>query len=86
MKGATKKTILFSIIVVFALFYLISFLAYPEIGEKVLYGKHPPGKNAEILEYSEIILSENYECLESSSFKAKGDLSKFVKEFNDCNN
>lgn len=86
MKGSTTKVILLVLIVVFASIYGISFLAYPEIGEKILYGKHPPGKDSEILQYSDIILSENYECMESASFKAKGDLPKFVKEFNECNN
>lgn len=71
---------------VFALIYGLFFLVYPEIGEKMLYGKHPPGKDPEFLNYSDIILSENYECMESSSIKAKGDLQKFVKEFNECNN
>ena len=54
------------------------------MGEKILYGKHPPGKDSEILQYSDIILSEDYECLEAASLKARGDLPKFVKEFNEC--
>ena len=41
-----------------------------------------PEKNSELLEYSEIILSGNYYCMESASIKADGDLPKFVKEFN----
>ena len=41
-----------------------------------------PEKNSEPLEYSEIILSGNYNCMESASIKADGDLPKFVKEFN----
>ena len=85
MKGSTKRGILISMIVGFALTYGVTFLAYPEIGEKILYGKHPPGKDSEILQYTDIILSENYECMESASLKAKGDLAKFVKEFNECN-
>ena len=54
------------------------------MGEKILYGKHPPEKDSEILQYSEIILSDDYECIESASLKAKGDLPKFEKEFNKC--
>ena len=64
---------------------MLSFIIYPDIGEKILYGKHPPGKKSEPLEYSKIITSGNYNCMESASIKARGDLSRFVKEFNECN-
>ena len=57
----------------------------PETGEKILYGKHPPGKSVTNLEYSEIILSGNYMCMESASSKANGILPNFVEEFNKCN-
>ena len=66
--------------------FIIAFVIFPEIGEKILYGKHPPGKQNEVLEYSEIILTGDFECLESSSAKAKGNLEEFVKEFNKCHN
>ena len=54
------------------------------MGEKILYGKHPPGKNSEILQYSDIILSKDYECMEEASLKAKGVLPRFIEEFNRC--
>jgi len=57
----------------------------PETGEKILYGKNPPGKSTTNLEYSEIILSGNYGCIESASSKANGNLPNFVREFNKCN-
>ena len=69
----------------FSIIFIISFVINPDIGEKILYGKHPPGKESRHLEYSEIITSGNYECMESASIKARGDLPKFVKEFNSCN-
>lgn len=69
----------------FSILFTVSFVIYPEVGEKILYGKHPPGKDSKNLEYSEIILSGNYDCIESASLKAHGDLPKFVKEFNNCN-
>ena len=72
-------------IMLFSIFLALSFVIYPEIGEKILYGKHPPEEKAKPLEYSEIILSKNYNCMESASIKAKGELPKFVKEFNYCN-
>ena len=84
MKRSVKITITTSVIIVFTITYIIAFLVYPEMGEKILYGKHPPGKDSEILQYSDIILSEDYECLEAASLKARGDLPKFVKEFNEC--
>lgn len=85
MKWSTRNTVGIPMIMLFSIFLAISFVIYPEIGEKILYGKHPPEANSKPLEYSDIILSENYDCMESSSIIAKGELSKFVKEFNDCN-
>ena len=64
---------------------VIVFVLYPDIGEKILYGKHPPDKKKIFLEYSEIIVSGKYDCMESSSKLAKGNFEKFVREFNDCN-
>ena len=86
MKGSPKRVIIVGLIVIFVIGYLVTFVAYPDVGEKILYGKHPPGAKSESLDYSEIIVSENYECMESASLKAKGELPKFVKEFNECNN
>ena len=86
MKGPTKKNITITLAVIFAIFYTLSFLAFPDVGEKILYGKHPPGKDIVTMEYSEIILSEDYECMESASLEAKGNLETFVSEFNDCHN
>ena len=74
-----------SIILFFSIIVFYSSVISPETGEKILYGKHPPGKNTTNLEYSEIILSGNYGCMESASLKANGSLPNFVKEFNKCN-
>ena len=67
------------------MFSIIVFVLYPDIGEKILYGKHPPDKKKILLEYSEIIMSGKYGCMESASKSAKGNFEKFVREFNDCN-
>jgi hypothetical protein len=85
MKWTTRNNIGIPIIMLFLIFLALSFVIYPEIGEKILYGKHPPEENSRSLEYSDIILSKNYDCMESASLKAKGELPKFVKEFNECN-
>ena len=85
MKSSPKIISVISIFIIFSIFIVVSFVAYPEVGEKILYGKHPPEKKLEYLEYSQIILSGNYECMESASLKANGELPKFVKEFNECN-
>ena len=85
MKLSFGKIIGIGVLISFSIVFVISFGVYPDIGEKILYGKHPPGEKSKPLKYSEIILSGNYNCMESASIKAKGDLSKFVKEFNDCN-
>ena len=73
------------VIIFFSILLFFAFAVFPDIGEKILYGKHPPGKQVTNLDYSEIILSENYSCMESASEIAKGDLPKFVEEFNKCN-
>lgn len=65
-----------------SLFYF--FVISPDMGEKILYGKNPPSKMYVNLEYSEIIVSGNYPCMESASQKAHGNLKKFVEEFNLC--
>ena len=85
MNLSVKQITSTSIVILFSVFFIISFVIYPDIGEKILYGKNPPGKESQYLEYSQIITSGNYECIESASHKAKGVLTKFVKEFNDCN-
>ncbi len=74
-----------SVAVAFGIIFILFFTIFPDIGEKILYGKHPPEKKSEPLKYGQIITSGNYECMESASIKAQGDLPKFVKEFNDCN-
>ena len=73
------------VIIFFSILLFFAFAVFPDIGEKILYGKHPPGKQVTNLDYSEIVLSENYSCMESASEIAKGDLPKFVEEFNKCN-
>ena len=85
MKWSTRNLIGIPLIVLFSIIFVISFVIYPDIGEKILYGKHPPTKEKqEQLTYSEIILSGKYECMESSSIEAKGNLPKFIQEFNNC--
>ena len=85
MKLTLNKIAVLVIFSFFSIIFIVSFVIYPDVGEKILYGKHPPGKESRNLEYSEIILSGNYDCIESASIKASGDLPKFVKEFNNCN-
>jgi len=86
MRHARKNAALIILLILFSIFFIVSFVVFPDVGEKILYGKHPPQKKTEQLKYSQIILSGNYDCMESASLKAKGDLPRFVKEFNDCNN
>ena len=74
-----------ALIAFFSVLMIVSFVIFSDVGEKILYGKNPPGKVSEYLEYGEIVKSNNYECMESSSLKAKGSLPEFVKEFNKCN-
>lgn len=85
MKTTAKQIAGISTIVLFSIFFVLSFIVFPETGEKILYGKHPPNKKSEVLEYSQIITSGNYQCMESASIRANGDLPTFVKEFNKCN-
>ena len=85
MKITPNKIALSITFSIFSIIFIISFVIYPDVGEKIIYGKHPPGKESKNLEYSEIILSGNYDCIEFASVKANGDLPKFVKEFNSCN-
>ena len=74
-----------TVIIIFSIIFVTSFIIYPEVGEKILYGKHPPGKEkSETLTYTEAINSKNYRCMESASLKANGDLSKFLEKFSNC--
>lgn len=82
---SVQKITVLSIILFFSVTLFSSFAIFPDVGEKILYGKNPPGKSTTNLEYSEIILSGNYSCMEFASQKADGDLPKFVEEFNKCN-
>ena len=79
-----NKIIGLGVIIFFSVTLFYSFVISPETGEKILYGKNPPGKVTSHMEYSEIILSEDYQCLESASQLANGNLPKFVEEFNRC--
>ena len=72
------------ILIFFSVTLFYSFVISPDVGEKILYGKNPPGKVLVNLEYSEIIVSGDYSCMESASQKAHGNLKKFVEEFNLC--
>lgn len=74
----------FGIIIFFSVTLFYSFVISPDVGEKILYGKNPPGKVLVNLEYSEIIVSGDYSCMESASQKAHGNLKKFVENFNLC--
>ena len=85
MKATAKQIAGISIAILFSVFFVLSFIIFPETGEKILYGKHPPNKKSEPLEYSQIITSGNFQCMESASLKANGDLPNFVTEFNKCN-
>jgi len=79
-----KKIIVIIVFLVFLTFIVITYLVYPEIGERILYGKKGLEKKQH-LEYSEIIISGNNACMESASSIADGNLPRFVKEFNACN-
>ena len=52
MKLSLGKMIYLPIGVAFSILLIVSFVVYPDMGEKILYGKHPPVKN---LEHSETI-------------------------------
>ncbi|MEJ2271266.1 MAG: hypothetical protein P8X91_02015 [Candidatus Bathyarchaeota archaeon] len=87
MKWSTRYVIGIPLISLFSIIFVVSFVIYPDIGEKILYGKHPPKQEKlEQLTYSEIILSGKYGCMESASIEAKGRLPKFIQEFNNCIN
>lgn len=47
MRTIWGKVFVLFIAVAFAILLIVSFVVYPEIGEKILYGKHPPTKNLE---------------------------------------
>ncbi|KFM16872.1 hypothetical protein AAA799B03_00649 [Marine Group I thaumarchaeote SCGC AAA799-B03] len=85
MKATAKQIAGIGIVILFSIFFVLSFVVFPETGEKILYGKHPPNKKSEPLAYSQIITSGNYQCIESASMRANGDLPTFVMEFNKCN-
>ena len=79
-----NKMVGLGILIFFSATLFYSFVISPDVGEKILYGKNPPGKMYVNLEYGEIIVSGNYSCMESASQKAHGNLKKFVEEFNLC--
>ena len=83
-KISLNKMISLGIIIFFSVTLFYSFVISPETGEKILYGKNPPDKVTIHMEYSEIILSDDHQCLESASKLAHGNLPKFVDEFNLC--
>ncbi len=85
MDWSTRKIIGLPLIAFVSIIMVVSFVIYPDIGEKILYGKHPPEKEKlEQMTYSEIIVSGNYNCMESASATAKGNLHNFIREFNEC--
>ena len=79
-----NKMVGLGIIIFLSVTLFYSFVISPDVGEKILYGKNPPGKVLVNLEYSEIIVSGDYSCMESASQKGDGNLKKFVEEFNLC--
>ena len=83
-KISPNQMIGLGVIIFFSVTLFYSFVISPETGEKILYGKNPPGKITSHMEYSEIILSGDHKCLESASHSAHGNLPKFVEEFNTC--
>lgn len=85
MNGSSRKITGIFATVFFLIVFVVAFIIFPDIGEKIIYGKHPPEKKSESLVYREIIISGNYDCMESASIEAKGNFSEFVKEFNKCN-
>jgi len=80
-----QKIIAVALISVISTLIVIPAIVYPEIGERILYGKKGLEKKQH-LEYSEIIISGNYDCMESAAILADGNLSRFVEKFNQCNN
>ena len=79
-----NKMVGLGILIFFSVTLFYSFVISPDVGEKILYGKNPPDKTFVNLEYSEMVVSGNYSCMESASHKAHGNLKKFVEEFNLC--
>jgi len=80
-----RKTIVIALVLIISVLIVIPAIVYPEIGERILYGKKGLEKKQH-LEYSEIIISGNYDCMESAAILADGNLSRFVEKFNQCNN
>lgn len=60
MKLALSKMISLFIGAAFSILLIVSFAMYPDIGEKILYGKHPPVKD---LESETIVDVENKETV-----------------------
>ena len=83
-KLSLNKIIGLGILIFFSTTLFYSFVISPDVGEKILYGKNPPGKITTHLTYSEIIISGDYKCMESASLIAHGNLPRFVEEFNLC--
>jgi hypothetical protein len=43
----SPTVIIISVGIIFSIFLIVSFVVYPDVGEKILYGKHPPKKDLE---------------------------------------
>ena len=84
MQKNLKKIIVFALVLIISTLIVITTVVYPETGERILYGKKGLEKKQH-LEYSDIILSGNYDCMESASILADGNLPRFVEKFNECN-
>ena len=41
--------IIISLGIIFSIFLIVSFVVYPDLGEKILYGKHPPKKTEQMV-------------------------------------
>lgn len=68
MKLTWGKIICLFIGAVVTILSIVSFVVYPDIGEKILYGKHPPMKNLEHSETTVPIYIEDNETITSKEY------------------
>ena len=80
MKLTLGKMISLSIGATFSILMVVSFVVYPDMGEKILYGKHPPVKN---LEHSETTIPIDVENKEAVTPKESLGYSEIMTSGND---
>ena len=80
MKLTLGKIISLSIGTIFSILMVASFVVYPDIGEKILYGKHPPVKN---LEHNETTMLTDVENKETVTPKESLGYSEIMTSGND---